>query len=64
MNTENEHKEQEKYPDGTCPFKSDAKEKSPCTPDCQLHREGKNGFACVFHELATLSWNIRNNKRQ
>jgi hypothetical protein len=64
MIEEDKKENQDQYPDGTCPFRSNAKDKVPCSPDCQLYREGKKGFACVLHELATLSWNIRNSNRR
>ena len=50
-----------KLPQGIkkCPFQSSIIDK-PCTPDCMLYRNGKQGiFVCPFSELASISWTLK-----
>lgn len=52
------------FPDGTCPFQSTSDKKVECDGGCQLYRKGKKGFACAFHDLAIIAWNLKpENKR-
>ncbi len=53
------------FPDGICPIMSTPEKKVPCTEECQLYRKGKKGFACAFHDLAIIAWNLKpENRRQ
>lgn len=51
------------FPEGTCPFQSTLEKPVPCSEKCQLHRSGKKGFACAFHDLAIMAWNLKPENR-
>lgn len=46
-----------------CPLMSDAKYQVACTPQCKIHRADKKGFECLFSELASISWNLKNKNK-
>ncbi len=54
----------EKFPDGICPFMSTPENPVPCSGICQLHRKGKKGFACPWHDLAIIAWNLKPENRR
>lgn len=58
---EREDEEDCKIPDGKkiCPFMNGFRRGILCTPDCALYREGKKDHECVFHELQSTSWFLK-----
>ncbi|MCK5018164.1 MAG: hypothetical protein KAS32_14000 [Candidatus Peribacteraceae bacterium] len=42
-----------------CPFMSTKSEQVECTPQCQLYKAGKKGYACPVQELNAISFALR-----
>jgi hypothetical protein len=46
-----------------CPFRGDAKHQVACTQQCKIHRPEKKGFECMFSELASISWSLKDRNK-
>ena len=54
-----EHIRPQDFPEGICPFQSTPEKPVACSGGCQLHRDKKGKFACAFHDLAIIAWNLK-----
>ena len=46
-----------------CPFMTSPDEQVACTPQCKIHRADKKGFECMFSELASISWSLKDKNK-